>query len=58
MRASVLLLCESRSTDPKGKRFIFHCGDAEIIAYENDEDEMLVSVFFGYAKLVDIPVEI
>lgn len=30
---------------------------ADIIAYENDEDDLLVSVLFGYAKLANIPVE-
>jgi DNA-binding XRE family transcriptional regulator len=30
---------------------------AEIFAYENDEDDLLVSVLFGYAKLANIPVE-
>ena len=30
---------------------------AEILAYENDEDDLLVSVLFGYAKLAEIPVE-
>lgn len=30
---------------------------AEIIAYESDEDDLLVSVLFGYAKLANIPVE-
>jgi len=30
---------------------------AEILAYENDEDDLLVSVLFGYAKLANIPVE-
>jgi len=30
---------------------------AEIAAYENDEDDLLVSVLFGYAKLAGIPVE-
>ena len=30
---------------------------AEILAYENDEDDLLVSVLFGYAKLAGIPVE-
>ena len=31
---------------------------AEILAYENDEDDLLVTVLWGYAKLADIPVEI
>ena len=30
---------------------------AEIVAYENDEDDLLVSVMFGYARLAGIPVE-
>jgi transcriptional regulator with XRE-family HTH domain len=30
---------------------------AEITAYENDEDDLLVSVLFGYAKLANVPVE-
>ena len=30
---------------------------AEIVAYENDEDDLLVSVLFGYAKLAGVPVE-
>ena len=30
---------------------------AEIAAYENDEDDLLVSVLFGYAKMAGIPVE-
>ncbi len=30
---------------------------AEILAYENDEDDLLVSVLWGYARLADIPVE-
>jgi hypothetical protein len=30
---------------------------AEILAYENDEDHLLVSVLFGYARLGNIPVE-
>ena len=30
---------------------------AEIIAYENDEDDLLVSVLWGYAKLANIPIE-
>jgi DNA-binding XRE family transcriptional regulator len=30
---------------------------AEILAYENDEDDLLVSVLFGYAKLANIRVE-
>ena len=30
---------------------------AEINPYENDEDDLLVSVLFGYAKIVNIPVE-
>ena len=29
---------------------------AEIVAYENDEDDLLVSVLFGYAKLAGIPI--
>ena len=30
---------------------------AEIVAYENDEDDLLVSVLFGYAKLAGVPIE-
>jgi transcriptional regulator with XRE-family HTH domain len=30
---------------------------AEITAYENDEDDLLVSVLWGYAKLAGVPVE-
>jgi DNA-binding XRE family transcriptional regulator len=30
---------------------------AEILAYESDEDDLLVCVLFGYAKLANIPVE-
>ena len=30
---------------------------AEILAYENDEEDLLVSVLFGYAKMAGIPVE-
>ena len=30
---------------------------AEVIAYESDEDDLLVSVLWGYAKLANIPVE-
>jgi len=30
---------------------------AEILAFENDEDDLLVSVLFGYANLANIPVE-
>jgi len=30
---------------------------AEILAYENDEDDLLVSVLFAYAKLAAVPVE-
>lgn len=30
---------------------------AEILAYENDEDDLLVSVLWGYAKLAGIPIE-
>lgn len=30
---------------------------AEILAYENDEEDPLVSVLFGYAKMAGIPVE-
>jgi transcriptional regulator with XRE-family HTH domain len=29
----------------------------DILAYENDEDELPVSILFGYAKLAGIPVE-
>ena len=31
--------------------------DAEILAYENDEEDLLASVLFGYAKMAGIPVE-
>jgi DNA-binding XRE family transcriptional regulator len=30
---------------------------AEIIAYENDEDDLLVTVLFGYAKLAGCPID-
>ena len=30
---------------------------AEIEAYENDEDDLLVSVLWGYARLAGIPIE-
>ena len=30
---------------------------AEITAYENDEDDLLVTVLFGYAKFAAIPIE-
>ena len=30
---------------------------AEVLAYENDEDDLLVSVLYGYAKLAGIPIE-
>ena len=30
---------------------------AEILAYENDEDDLLVSVLWGYAKMAGVPVE-
>ena len=30
---------------------------AEILAYENDEDDLLVSVLWGYAKLANVPIE-
>ncbi len=30
---------------------------AEILAYENDEDDLLVSVLWGYARLAEIPIE-
>ena len=30
---------------------------AEILTYENDEDDLLVSVLWGYAKLANIPIE-
>ena len=30
---------------------------AEILAYENDEEDLLLSVLFGYAKIANIPVE-
>jgi hypothetical protein len=31
---------------------------SEILAYEEEEDDLLVSVLFGYARLAEIPVEI
>jgi hypothetical protein len=30
---------------------------AEILAYENDEGDLLVSVLWGYAKMANVPVE-
>ena len=30
---------------------------AEIVAYETDEDDLLVSVLWGYARLADDPVD-
>jgi len=30
---------------------------AEILAYENDEDDLLISVLWGYTRLAGIPVE-
>lgn len=30
---------------------------AEIAAYENDEDDLLVSVLVGYAKIANVPFE-
>jgi hypothetical protein len=30
---------------------------AEIVEYENDEGDLLVSVLWGYAKLANIPIE-
>ncbi len=30
---------------------------AEIEAYENDEDDLLVGVLFGYAEMAGVPVE-
>ena len=30
---------------------------AEILAYENDEDDLLVTVLWGYVKLAGCPVE-
>lgn len=30
---------------------------AEILAYENDEDDLLVSVLFGYTKLAGCPID-
>lgn len=30
---------------------------AEILAYENDEDDLLITVLWGYARLAGIPVE-
>lgn len=30
---------------------------AEIVAYENDEDDLLVSVLWGYAKLAGCPID-
>jgi transcriptional regulator with XRE-family HTH domain len=29
----------------------------DILAYENDEDELPVSILFGYARLMGIPTE-
>jgi len=30
---------------------------AEILAYENDEDDLLVTVLWGYVKLAGCPIE-
>ncbi len=30
---------------------------AEIVAYENDEDDLLVSVLFAYARLAGCPID-
>lgn len=30
---------------------------AEILAYENDEDDMLITVLWGYAKLAGCPID-
>ena len=30
---------------------------AEILAYENDEDDLLLSVLWGHSQMVNIPVE-
>ena len=30
---------------------------AEILAYENDEDDLLVTVLFAYAKLAGCPID-
>lgn len=30
---------------------------AEILAYENGEDDLLVSVLWGYAKMANVPIE-
>lgn len=30
---------------------------AEILAYEKDEDELLITVLWGYAKLTGCPIE-
>ena len=30
---------------------------AEILAYENDEDDLLVSVLWGYSKLAGCPID-
>jgi DNA-binding XRE family transcriptional regulator len=30
---------------------------AEIVAYENDEDDLLVSVLWGYVKAAGVPLE-
>jgi transcriptional regulator with XRE-family HTH domain len=30
---------------------------AEILAYENNEDDLLVSVLWGYCKLAGVPLE-
>jgi DNA-binding XRE family transcriptional regulator len=37
--------------------FVGATNGAEVEAYENDEDDLLVSVLFGYAKLAGVPVE-
>jgi hypothetical protein len=37
-------------------RFVGANNGAEILAYENDEDDLLVSVLWGYAKLSANPI--
>ena len=37
--------------------FIGAKSGAEVLAYENDEGDLLVSVLFGYAKMAGIPIE-
>jgi transcriptional regulator with XRE-family HTH domain len=38
-------------------RFVGARNGAEIEAYENDEDDLLVSVLWRYTKLADVPIE-